>query len=107
MLMRDQDLCDAISSGRFRIDYLPALTAQSWYAKDSPVQPASLDLRIGKIYLPGVGADELGSTQKPLREWSLRTGHTAVVVTREILHLPSDLAAIGFPPASVSSRGLL
>jgi len=107
MLLRDQDLYNAISSGSLRIDHLPPLSAHDWHAMASPVQPASLDLRIGRIYLPGVAAAELGSVQNPLRGWSLHTGHTAVVVTREVLHLPHDLAAIGFPPSSVSSQGLL
>jgi dCTP deaminase len=37
----------------------------------------------------------------------LRAGHTAIVQTRETLDLPVNLAAIGFSPSSVSSKGLL
>ncbi len=77
------------------------------YAAKSPIQPASIDLTIGDIFLPEVKQREEGSIQNPLSYHGLRSGHTAIVQTREELDLPRDLAAIGFPPSSVSSKGLL
>jgi deoxycytidine triphosphate deaminase len=77
------------------------------FSKDSPVQAASLDLHIGDIYLPGKEKDEIGGTQNSKLDVELETGATAVVTTRERLHLPADIAGFGFPPSSVSFRGLL
>jgi deoxycytidine triphosphate deaminase len=77
------------------------------YSAKSRIQPASIDLTIGDILLPEINQDQEGSLQKPLKFHRLRSGHTAIVQTKEKLDLPSDLAAIGFPPSSVSSQGLL
>jgi dCTP deaminase len=78
------------------------------YDAKSPIQPASIDLHIGDIFLPEIRPGEPGSIQSPLSFHSLLAGHTAIVQTKEDLDLPSDLAAIGFPPSTeVSFRGLL
>ena len=77
------------------------------YAAKSPIQPASIDLTIGDIFLPEIPQGEKGSIQSPLTFHSLRAGHTAIVQTKEELDLPRNLAAIGFSQSSVSSRGLL
>lgn len=73
----------------------------------SAVQPSSIDLRIGNIYVPDVGADELGGLNKPRAEYVLQPGQTAVVTTLESLDVPSHLGAIGFPPTRVSDNGIL
>lgn len=77
------------------------------YAAQSQIQPASVDLTIGDIFLPEIPQGEKGSIESPLTFHSLRAGHTAIVQTKEELDLPRNLAAIGFSPSSVSSRGLL
>jgi deoxycytidine triphosphate deaminase len=78
-----------------------------WDDKDSPVQPCSLDLHIGAIYQPGVKPGKAGSAGDPKSELVLSTGQTAVVATKESIHLPADHAGYGFPPSHVSSRALL
>lgn len=76
--------------------------------RNSKIQPASLDLTIGEIYVPGRKAHELGGINNPYRKsLALEQGHTAFVVTKEELDIPNDVAAIGFPPSSVSRDGLL
>lgn len=80
---------------------------KQWEAKDSPVQPCSIDLHIGGIFQPGIKPGRPGSAGNPKAELVLRTGQTAIVVTKESIHLPGDYAGIGFPPSHVSSRGLL
>lgn len=76
--------------------------------RSSKIQPASLDLTIGQIYVPGRMADKLGGINNPYRKsLALEQGHTAFVVTKEELDIPNDVAAIGFPPSSVSRDGLL
>jgi dCTP deaminase len=77
------------------------------YSAKSLIQPASVDLTIGDIFLPEMNEGEKGSIEWPFRSYNLRSGHTAIVQTQEELDLPDDLAAIGFPPSRVSSRGLL
>jgi hypothetical protein len=78
-----------------------------FYSKDSPVQASSVDLHIGPIFLPDTKDDETGSERNPKKEHVLRTGETSVVATKETLHFPPDVAGIGFPPARISSLGLL
>lgn len=80
---------------------------RDWYHKDSPVQPTSVDLHIGNIYLPGTKKDDPGGVEKPLDQHILPPGHTAVVVTLEELIIPNNIAGIGFPPARVSFKGIL
>jgi dCTP deaminase len=72
---------------------------------NSKIQPASLDVAIGRILLP----IEEDDTRLPQSETSvsLNQGETAVVETLEFFNVPRTIAAIGFPPAHVSRDGLL
>jgi dCTP deaminase len=76
-------------------------------SSESPVQPCSLDLRIGEVFKPGALPGKPGAAGTPRSAMELQPGETAVITTREECHLPDNLAAIGFPPNSVSSRGIL
>lgn len=82
-----------------------------WYASDSPIQPASIDLRIGKIYVPETEDGEPGSPTNPYEgateQFIPKVGRTAIVATHEKVVLPADIAAFGFPPSAISSRGIL
>jgi dCTP deaminase len=71
---------------------------------DSKIQPASLDLTIGRILLPGEEDDE---TLHEAPSVSLGQGETVVVETHESLCMPQNVAAVGFPPATISRDGLL
>jgi deoxycytidine triphosphate deaminase len=75
--------------------------------KGSLVQPCSIDLHIGEIFQPGVKPGKPGSAGNPKSELVLRTGQTAIVATKESIHLPGDYAGFGFPPSHVSARALL
>ncbi len=77
------------------------------YSLNSSVQPASVDLHIGSIYIPRKNRDEPGGYLNPLSAQILKPGGTAVIVTQEELRLPPDIAAFGFPPSSVSFHGIL
>ena len=99
MLLRDEELVNldpTIVTGLDRSGDL--------YSAKSKIQPASIDLTIGDIFLPEMKQNEEGSLQKPLKFHRLGSGHTAIVQTKEKLDLPSDLAAIGFPPTIVSTQ---
>jgi len=78
-----------------------------WKSKASLVQPCSIDLHIGSIFQPGIKLGKAGSAGNPKSELVLRTGQTAIVTTKESIHLLGNYAGIGFPPAHVSSRALL
>ncbi len=73
-----------------------------WYSMNSLVQPSSLDLHIGDIYIP--------DKKKPVvngDKYSLPPGSTVVVETREVINLPSNISAFGFPPNQISADGIL
>jgi deoxycytidine triphosphate deaminase len=75
---------------------------------ETPVRGATLDLTIGAIFVPGVSDGKLGGSTRGKRAHGLASGETAVVRTAEILRLPGNIAAIGFPPSTaVSLAGLL
>jgi dCTP deaminase len=78
-----------------------------WFDADSPIQACSVDLHIGKIFIPESSGKSEGSQDNPLELHALGAGHTAIVSTFEELNLPSDIAAVGFPPSRVSVQGLL
>ncbi len=73
----------------------------------SQVQAASLTFTIGDIFIPGTKADDLGGCNNPRASYELAQGHTAVIRTRETIHLSARRAGIGFPPAFQSLKGLL
>jgi dCTP deaminase len=106
MLLNDSDLFAAINANRIKISPPLDLSTGHKHPK-SPIQASSLDLHIGEIYFPNVEKDALGGIDNPFTQCMLKPGHTAVVVTREKIKLPNDIAAIGFPPSSVSFKGLL
>jgi deoxycytidine triphosphate deaminase len=75
---------------------------------NSPVRGASLDLAVGEIFIPGAPDGKLGGSDRGKQNHGLESGETAVIRTAEILRLPGDVAAIGFPPSTaVSLAGLL
>jgi dCTP deaminase len=72
---------------------------------DSKIQPASLDLTIGRILIPAEGDGDDEVHEEP--SLSLAQGETVVVETHECLSMPRTVAAIGFPPSTISRDGLL
>jgi deoxycytidine triphosphate deaminase len=104
MHLRDTDIKKLIDD-KF-IENVPDMTSDP-YGPRSPVQPCSLDLTIGKIFVPGIRPQKSGGCKTPKANHSLGAGETAVVETNEIFHLPSQIGAFGFPPTSVSNVGVL
>lgn len=90
---------------------VPILTGFSapanWDDKDSLVQPASLDLRIGKIFVPPKEEPKVGEKVDERVEYVLEPGQAIVVETAETVNFPNDIAAFGFPPTSISNRAIL
>lgn len=71
------------------------------------IKGASLNLKIGKIFVPGKDLLELGSVGKPLSVFSLKQGATVVIKTSQKIKLNARQTAIMFPPNHVSLKGLL
>lgn len=109
-LLKDDELRGVIRAGGLVEDdeLMNAANQPTWNDKRSPIQPASLDLHIGQIFIPGTPADQRGGADNPeTSRHSLMPGETAIVTTRERLKLPSDIAGFGFPPSHVSIDGIL
>jgi dCTP deaminase len=104
MFLRDEELHKLVN-GKNVIAGLPKDRVP--YSAGSPIQAASVDLRIGRIHIPGTKEGETGSSTRPRTRFELGRGQTAVVMTWERCNLPADIGAIGFPPAGVSSKGIL
>jgi deoxycytidine triphosphate deaminase len=104
-LLKDDELVQHVTGADPIV--LGLATPANWYSVDSPVQPSSIDLHIGEIFLPGTTEKDRGGASQPLSEHILKSGQTAVVVTGEEVRLPGHLAGIGFPPSHVSFKGIL
>lgn len=71
------------------------------------IKGASLNLKIGKIYVPGTSSEELGGVAKPLTVFSLQQGATVVLKTSQEIKLNARQTGIMFPPNHVSLKGVL
>lgn len=103
VMLSDKELIDLVNDGSISGVELPA----DRFSRESPVQPASVDLHIGGIYLPGADADQAGGENRPLREHLLNTGDTVLVRTTETLKLPKSIGGLAFPPSSFAVKALL
>jgi dCTP deaminase len=107
MLLCDRDIRARVDRGLLTVAGSPLPSSDLELGKDSLVQPSSLDMRIGKIFLPERGQNDEGGTNKGLGYHLLPPGATAIVETKEEIAMPPDLAAFGFPPTEVSTAGVL
>lgn len=99
-LLSDSEIFEKIGSDQIICEGFRKQDKSCWTTKDSAIQASSLDLHIGQIYIP----NEEG---KPKYQHCLKPGQTVVIRTREVLDFPNNIAAIGFPPSSMSSKGIL
>ena len=83
-LLRDEEIVRKLQSKSPPIHDVPQPV--DWYAKDSPVQPSSLDLHVGEICLP-IDSDQDPKSERNVamdlhteEEHILEPGHTVVVV---------------------------
>lgn len=102
-MLSDNELFNLVDAGA-----ISGLTMPSdRFSYDSPVQPASVDLHIGGIYLPRAAADEAGGENHPLTEHLLKTGETVLIRTEEVLKLPNNVGGLAFPPSRFAVKALL
>lgn len=109
-LLADAEIWQVIASGELKISPKNRFAATPTWAKDSPVQPSSLDLTVGKIMVPPQVVDQQAQQQRPplmMKAFSIDPGATVVVETFEEIDLSASLAAFGFPPAHLSRNAIL
>lgn len=106
-LLKDDELIDRLNAANPMITCFPLAVQEKLdndpFGRSSPVQPASIDLHIGEVLLPGTDDD----TRDPRKQYDLPVGHSAVIVTHEILHMPNDIGCAAFPLAGRGQRGVL
>jgi len=100
-LIRDHDLQQAVRAQPPLVTDISS-DVGSW---NSRIQPCSIDLSIGNVYLPLSDDEQRVLSRSP--GIALSQGETAVVETLEYLRVPRTMAGIGFPPSSVSLQGVL
>jgi dCTP deaminase len=107
MFLSDAELLDLLDRDQPVITDLELGQGDGRYGMDAAVQPCSVDLTIGQVFIPEAKEGKPGSAEFPRKGVELKPGHTAVITTLEKCCFPSNIAAIGFPPNSVSSQGIL
>lgn len=110
-LLSDEGIRDAIRSGRLDVQPLPLSGDDAIdFAKDAAIQPSSLDLHVGAIFVP---PEDKPDPARPLPALPRRLGYdvlpgrSVLVETAERLRLGPSIAAFGFPPASLATQGIL
>lgn len=107
MILRDEELLALVRGSKSNPPIVDFSVPSPPFGTTSPIQPSSLDLTIGRIFLPEASEDAEGGMNTGALEHWLKPGHTAVVVTKESLNFPSDIAAFGFPPTRISGSAIL
>jgi dCTP deaminase len=104
MLLNDAGLKDLLSREDPPVIGVPDVGDP--HTAHSSIQAASLDLRIGRVFLPERKKGE-GSYAQPIPVHHLPPGETAVVETQESMKLPNDLAGLVLPPDKMSQQAVL
>lgn len=109
-MLSDQEILQIINSGDLNIHPFDP-SSINLTQPDSPIQPSSLDLHIGHIYIPPKKVVEMGkfSTDYPEGDtgYRLPAGHSVIVETEEVITLGNRISAFGFPPASMARGAIL
>lgn len=104
-LLNDKNLLSRISCDSPMVSGFPqpasAAIEQEPFGDGSPIQPASIDLHIGGVFLPG--EEELDCR----KEYDREPGKSVIVITHETLNMQNDVAAAAFPLAGRRQQGLL
>jgi dCTP deaminase len=104
-LLIDKELVDLVQNQKF-IEFIDP--PSDWFSKSSPIQPTSIDMHIGKIFVPETEINRRGGFKNPkIDSHTLSSGETAFIETAEKLNVPKDIAGFGFPPASTAVKGIL
>lgn len=108
MILSDAKITEAIEKGEIKIS--PSLKTVKQALGKRSLQPSSLDLTIGRIFVPPkeVAISDIDKREIFGRQsFELLPGHTAVIETKEIIQLSSKYCAFGFAPNRLSSNAIL
>jgi len=100
-LLWDKELSKAVEAGLVK-----GISSNEYKGAEDPIQASSIDLHVGKIYVPD-DKEEADGSSRIREDYCLEQGHTVMLETEEKLELPANIAAIGFPPSRVSIKGIL
>ena len=79
----------------------------------SPIQPASIDLHVGEILVPpqhrnADGQETSSHAHAQADRYTVPSGGSVVLLTREVISFPADIAGLMFPKSSgLAERGVL
>lgn len=107
-LLTDTEIIACLSSGELLIEYEGDRAGSRPFDAERCIQPSSIDLSVGRIYLPPLqpltdqSAEPNGETG-----FILPPGHTVLVETEEKLTLSRTISAFGFPPSRLAKNSIL
>ncbi len=107
-ILNRSELSKLITDQEIIIGDKVAQDAKNDYSAESSIQPCSVYLHVGEIYLPEQRKNKRGSETNPIKgPYSLEPGEVILVRTDEKLSIPSNIGGICFAPAQYSLKGLL
>jgi deoxycytidine triphosphate deaminase len=109
MLLRDADIVAAIKAGTIGVTNLEQdANGNIPLDSTSSVQASSLDLTVGKIFIPPA-SPAAATDPEPVGEtgYQLMPGTTVVVESFEEITLPANIAGFGFPPSKLARNSIL
>jgi deoxycytidine triphosphate deaminase len=108
MLLSDAEIVAEIEAGNIKVEPMRRVSGTIPFDKDSAVQPSSLDLTIGKIFVPPAAPFNTTDPEPPGETgYQLKPGNTVVVETLEKIHLGANIAGFGFPPSKLARNSIL
>ena len=109
-LLSDKEILSTIKDGELKVSELD-LGNIDLTDSNCPIQPSSLDLHVGKIFVPPKKKFDLTklskNNPKAVLGAKISPGHSAIIETKEEIELSEQVAAFGFPPARITQSALL
>jgi len=105
LLLRNEDIIRRIECANPIVKNVQI--PKDWYEINSPIQPTSIDLHVGTIQLPPVRDSEKKTDENVLKRVVLHPGATALIKTREEMDFPANISGVVFPPARLSTQGIM
>lgn len=108
-ILNREELCKLIKDTKcIDSDIVQKDISVKYDRNSSAIQPCSIDLHIGEMYIPEKKDSDLGGKTNPnKKEIILKPGGSLLVRIEENINLPTDIGGICFAPARLSLRGML
>jgi deoxycytidine triphosphate deaminase len=108
VLLTDAEIMKAIALSELVLEQANDGGGTSPFHAERCVQPSSIDLSIGRVFLPPPS-----EIPEPMAEphgetgFILQPGHTVLVETEQKITLSTTIAAFGFPPSRLAKNSIL